>query len=372
MDVTDVPAWLTAEVIAVPLANLLRTNVRSIPARTCRRLTSGAGTALGVWRLAGTAVVGDTMREWSLILKGWTPPERSEGAGSQRETALYRSGLLDALPAGIRAPASYGEMEHTDGTIWIWFEDIVDEEAGPWSLDRYATAARHLGRFNGAYLTGHPLPAGPEIGRGWLRQWVDSAAEAIAHVEHASEQPLVRRAYPPHVAEVYARLWADRQAHHALLDRLPQTFCHLDAFKRNLLLTHSPDGEEEIVAIDWEFAGVGAIGEELAPLVIASAIFHEAPPVALPAFEATVLGSYIDGLRDVGWGGDPATVWTGYRTAAVMRYGVGAVSRLLPFLLDDRPLVDLERFIGHPWQVILPDLLAVNEHLVAVADEMTR
>jgi hypothetical protein len=201
---------------------------------------------------------------------------------------------------------------------------------------------------------------------------VDSAGEAIAQFEHASSQPLVRQAYPPHVAEVYARLWADRHAHHALLDRLPQTFCHLDAFKRNLLFTHRPDGAEEIVAIDWEFTGVGAIGEELAPLVVASAIFHEAPPVELLSFEETVLASYIAGLRDVGWDGDSATVWTRYRTATVMRYGVGAVSRILPFLLDDRPLVDLEQFIGHPWQVILPDLLAVNEHLVALADEMTR
>ena len=39
-----------------------------------------------------------------------------------------------------------------------------------WSLSDYAHAARHLGRFNGAYLKERALPAADWLSRNWLRR----------------------------------------------------------------------------------------------------------------------------------------------------------------------------------------------------------
>src|SRR5919202_2410247 len=80
------------------------------------------------------------------------------------------------------------------------------------------------------------------------------------------DHPLVRRFCPPATGRRLLGLWGDR---HMLLDaieRLPQTFCHHDAFRRNLLASEG----DRTVAIDWEFAGPGAVGEDLGPLVAGS------------------------------------------------------------------------------------------------------
>src|SRR3712207_7779326 len=58
------------------------------------------------------------------------------------------------------------------------------------------------------------------------------------------------------------RLWEERERFLTALDRLPQTFCHHDAFRRNLLVRRGPEGEE-LVALDWTQTGHGAVGQEL-------------------------------------------------------------------------------------------------------------
>lgn len=50
----------------------------------------------------------------------------------------------------------------------------------------------------------------------------------------------------------------------ANLSRLPQTLCHHDAVRSNLIARRRPDGATEIVAIDWESTGPGAVGAEIA------------------------------------------------------------------------------------------------------------
>ena len=77
-------------------------------------------------------------------------------------------------------------------------------------------------------------------------------------------------------------------------------------------------------------------------------------------------------LREAGWDGDPGVVWSGYRTAAVLRYGLGAVPLMLPFLLDEGLIPGLEGFFGHPWQDIRVNLAAVSRHLAILASELLR
>ena len=87
----------------------------------------------------------------------------------KREGLLYGSGLLDALPAGLRAPRCYGCDEPAEGIVWLWLEHIREDGDRVWPPARWALAARHLGQFNGAYLAGRPLPHVPWLGGQRLR-----------------------------------------------------------------------------------------------------------------------------------------------------------------------------------------------------------
>lgn len=374
MDAPAVPTWLTTTELATPVCCHFGHDGASITDWTCHRLTGGGGEGLGVWRVAGRAMRDDSLQPWSLILKGWTAPGPSTAASawnySDREMEMHRSGLLDDLPGGIRVARCYGHTEHPDGSVWLWFEDITDDTKGRWPLDCYAIAARHLGQFNGAYLAERPLPVNPCLSHGWLRGWVEAAGPALAKLAKVSSHPLVRQVYPAHVSEVYTRLWAGRHTQYAMLDQLPQAFCHLDAFRRNLFLRQRRDGIDELVLIDWAFAGVAGVGEEVAPLVAGSVCFMEWPVEDARQLEAVVLDSYIEGLRDAGWRGDRELVGTGYAVAAGLRYGVGGVRILLPLLLDEQLHPSAEQLFGSPMTEIAVHFGTVNEWLAGLMSEV--
>jgi hypothetical protein len=370
MDAPDVPPWLTTTELNTPVRLQLGHDGASITDWTCCRLTSGAGEALGVWRATGQALMGDTCKPWSLILKGWAAPEPgtvpSAWNAPHREMEMYRSGLLEDLPGGIRAPDCYAATERPDGSVWFWLEDLTDKTEGPWPLDCYGNVARHLGQFNGAYLTERPLPADPCISRDWLRQWVEAAAPHVVELRKVANHPLVRQIYPPSIIEAYTRIWAERHAYYRVLDQLPQTFCHLDAFRRNLFIRQGENGNDETVLIDWGFAGTAGIGEELVALIAASVIFMEVPIQDAQQPEAMVLEGYIEGLRNTGWRGDPDLVRNGYRIATVLRYGIGGVRMLLPILLDERLHPRAEELLGLPMSEIIARNTSLNDWLVAL------
>ena len=96
---------------------------------------------------------------------------------------------------------------------------------------------------------------------------VEAAGPALAELERLAgpgRPPVLEPLYPPPVVAELRRLWDERERFLTALDRLPRTFCHHDAFRRNLLHRAGPEGEE-LVAVDWAYAGHGAVGEELVP-----------------------------------------------------------------------------------------------------------
>ena len=117
---------------------------------------------------------------------------------------------------------------------------------------------------------------------GWLRDFVEPSGPTVANLERLAgpgASSLARQLYPPSVVTEIARLWMERERFLAALDWLPQTFCHLDAFQRNLLIRAGPEGEQ-VVAIDWAYAGRGAVGEELGQLAVASLFFFATEGIA--------------------------------------------------------------------------------------------
>jgi hypothetical protein len=137
-------------------------------------ILAGDGQGLGVFRVSGSARVGGEPRAWSVILKVLPATSGSPTAWNYpaREALAYERGLLDDLPPGLEAPRCFGRAEH-GGQHHLWLEDL-GSDAIRWRLDDYGRAARALGRFNGAYLTGRSLPvarclAGGGFAPGWPR-----------------------------------------------------------------------------------------------------------------------------------------------------------------------------------------------------------
>ena len=116
------------------------------------------------------------------------------------------------------------------------------------------------------------------------------------------------------------RLWDERETFFNAIESLPQTICHNDAFRRNLFAGRSADGLIQTIAIDWTYLGWGAVGEEIASLVVGTLSFNEVDWSQAVELSETAVEMYLDGLRDAGWRGDPRTVRLGFTAGVAMKY----------------------------------------------------
>lgn len=334
---------------------------------TCRPLPGGFGEGLGIWRLAGTARVGSDRRTWTLVLKALPG-----GAGAPawddpcREARAYRSGLLADLPGGLVAARCYAVEDRPDGQTWLWMEAIADDPT-PWSPSQFALAAEALGRFNGAWLGGTPLPSASWLSRDWLRLRVETSGPTVAELSHLADSganAVMRQAFPPSRVAAMTRLWDERDVFSTALDRLPQTFCHLDAFRGNMLGRRVAAGETWPVVIDWAFSGIGAVGQELAPLVLMA--FRHEDRAGLRRLDAICFAAYLRGLRAAGWNGDADAVRLGFTSAAALRYSIGALRLFVGPLAD----ASLHPLIERTEKRSMTQIVAALTELWAFEDEL--
>lgn len=264
----------------------------------------------GLSCVSGHGRASDGVKPWSLVVKTLRDPGAAQEPADlwywQREALAAESDLLTALPGPIVAPRLYG-VTRQDHAVWIWMEHIADTAPRRWRLDDYTFAAQQAGRANAVYALGKPLPAWPWLCRGHARAWTEGLAP------HAAWQnPFVQRHFAPSLQGRVMRLWAERAAFYAVLDRLPQVFSHFDMQRRNLLRRMRDDGRSEIVAVDWALCGIGPLGGEVFALVGSSTLLLEWEPAQIGELDAAVFTAYIAGLREAGWQGDPNHVRLGY------------------------------------------------------------
>jgi len=226
----------------------------------------------GVYRIVGGGHDQGLRVSWSLVLKVVPEPDEDDGPAAhnywKREFRCYQAGLLADLP-GISAPRCWGACDRPGEGTWLWLEDITGPRQDNWRDQHYARAARSLGQFGAAYLKERPLPRGAWLSDRMLRKESAFFGPYLRDLPAALDHPLVRQACPAEQAARLERLWAVREALLKQVEALPRTFCHLDAIRRNL---HRREGTvgTRTVAFDWEWAGIGALGEDLAPLVAGS------------------------------------------------------------------------------------------------------
>lgn len=279
----------------------------------------------GIYRISGTARDAGATVEWSVILKialadydvllaRFPALHRAELEHAylwDREVLAYGSGTFDRLPAGLAAPRCLFADRRAD-SCWLWLEDLGDG-GGQWDVPRYVEAARHLGRFNGAFPEG--AFDAPWLTRGWIRTWLltgfASRAQTILDNDAIWEHPIVRAGFAADARERLRRHWAARAATLDQLHDRPLTLAHLDAFRKNLF-----DRRGETVAIDWSYLGLAPIGAEVGHLVIGSVAFADHRQ-DIRTLAAAALDAYIAGLREAGWRGDDSVVRRGYALSAV-------------------------------------------------------
>ncbi len=165
-------------------------------------VAGGTGFNAGIYRFSGTANVRGETARWSMILKsirliGGVVEEPADIRYWKCEPRAYESGLLEVLPGGLRAPRCFDVVESQDDCVWIWLEDIQEQSARDWSVDRYALAARHLGQINGAYLAGHPIPDEPWVSAGWLCAWVEGRSAGNRTAPKSARSSVGEARVPP-------------------------------------------------------------------------------------------------------------------------------------------------------------------------------
>jgi hypothetical protein len=281
-----------------------------------------------VCRFFGQGKLQEEEIPWSIFLKIANPPQTAfdiwRREPVQREALIYESGVLDDLPGGISAPRCLGVMEHSNDEPWIWLEDVSGEPAIEWLPERFKIAAYHFGILQGVFLAGAPLPDYPwmDISR-WLKPRLARSAERIPIIlEKFQTHPLTRELYDSEVGKRLRWLWANRETFFEAMVQMPKTLCHGDFCYANLIARRLPDGEDETVAIDWQYSGLGQIGGDIAGLIADCSLVPPRPKFERlysqivnkkdvkfweadqEEFTETVLEQYMAGVREAAWKGN--------------------------------------------------------------------
>ncbi len=214
------------------------------------------------------------------------------------EPRLYSSALGREMPAPLRMPAVFGVVTDGPEQVSIWMEDVADVE--PWGLGRYRRTAEALGALAGRW-SGEAAAAafdldGRDIGRLFFGKvcnhdlplqaddsfWDDPVLRAVTERSHRSD--LLR------LADAVPRLLGGPLADAST------GVCHGDATPDNL----REPGDGSIVALDWSYGHVGAIGADLGQLVAGRFESGAAADEDVATVAEVVLTGYLEGLDRVG------------------------------------------------------------------------
>ena len=304
----------------------------------------GFGSAVGGTALQRYHVRSTAGRRCTLILKVLYPrPAETEDSPYywKREFEIYRSGILADMPRNSFLAPRVFALDERDDACWIWMEDIEDIKRD-WTLADFADVAERLGRFNGVWLGQAMLPAAPWLSSSWHAAIVPALSDTFNQLDELLDHPLASVTLPrPAKAEIES-IWRDRAIFINALLRLPQTFCHYDAFRRNILFR-----EDDAVLLDWALAGVGAIGEDLVSLVAVSLYYKGYTAAYAAKLDELVFASYIRGLRQAGWRGDEQLARIGYTCGMTLR-GLAGVKQDIDALTKDGAETELRQLHQEP------------------------
>lgn len=232
-----------------------------------------------------------------------------------REPLAYQTGLVQCFAEeGLRAPRCAG-VDISDNDAVVATEFVDGTPAENWDIDTYARVARALGAAQGRIFVNGAVPDVEWLSRGFLRAYSTEKPVSYELIDddRAWIQPVVARNFPQALRSAAKELHAQRHRLYSLLESLPRALCHLDFWTKNLI--RAEDGG--FVLLDWSFVGTGTLGEDIGNLVPDAAFDFFVEPEQLPELRDATLASYLDGLSDAGWRGDPRVVELAMAASAI-------------------------------------------------------
>ncbi|MFF2885938.1 phosphotransferase [Paenibacillus sp. NPDC057967] len=348
------------------LQQIVPSEIRQLISWSCSPLGEGKEES-SVYRVTCTIQLQDGSRgDYSLILKIAKPDSMRDKADHyfywKREALVYQSGMLSQLPEGIRAPQCYGVEEQADGDVRLWLEDVpIETFQKDWSLAHMCKTFCLLGKFNGAYLTGASLPADGFLCRAWMRSWVEVCT---AYAKPMEEQQAIWNIYKDvHNSsnELWEQYLSNRYRVSSLLetlDQLPRVLAHQDVHWDNIFLEKG-NGDDSLIAIDWQFASISGVGEELGRMFGYALLQKKIPVNQAAEYKEELFSSYVEGLRAAGWEGDSKLVRFGFTVTASLRY----------IMVMDKLLRGLEEGSSNNEESNTSHLEAVTQELLHMAEE---
>lgn len=279
------------------------------------------GTLGDVRRVSGqAALTGGTARPFDVVWKTQKKWLRPGDPGSWcREHDLYLTNLGLFFSPALRWPVCY-LAERDDSQTHLWLEFIDGVSGRNLTLGMLEQAALELGRFQGRLSRCHEtLPCIDNLGdTGFLQrefaQWHSQAySEAFLlsgncrlpnHLKQQLKTGEIRLypgksleysalrspgcLLPEHLKQMVFDLDEQQEKRFASLDRLPVVLCHRDFWIENIFAT---DGG--ILLIDWDTAGWGYAGEDIASLII-----DETEPACADRYISRLIPAYRQGLAE--------------------------------------------------------------------------
>ena len=286
----------------------------------------------GVFRIHGQVLKGGQIADWSMVLKVLvSDPQRNVAEHYnfwRREAFIYESKWLENLPAIINVPKCYGVEENSNGTIWLWIEDISGDNDSEWPSESFVYAANQLGRLNGNFLTGKTvMPSDPWICKGWINSWVSECRNYID--QHVNDYFSGNYSLPVEpIIEGYLAFLTYIDDLVRSLNQLPRVLAHQDFWQKNLFLERKSNGQIKLTAIDWQFISISGIGEDLGRFYGLCMSKRNIPQESFASFKDLLFNAYIEGLRAEGWEGEKNLPLFGFYAATAVR-AIWEVPKLL-------------------------------------------
>lgn len=229
----------------------------------------GNPTSLGVYRVAGKALSNGKPVPFSMVVKHLADGQPIMDASEptywnywKREIAFFESPLANRIPKSIDFPMYLGQSALPDGTMLFWNSDLGDLQKAVWSWAECLHAAALVAELNTMDIS--DTADFDWLNRDQLEAWLTFRADymdplypkTLEQVHAAPEDAADFGAfstYLPMMEELVSLLATKRR-----------TFTHGD-FNLNNLVPRSYSNSR-IIALDWQLAGTGALGSEIASI----------------------------------------------------------------------------------------------------------
>lgn len=266
---------------------------------------------------------------WDVVLKIQKKWDRFGDPESwKREFLMYENEIHTKMPKNLRVPKCF-EMKVENREVWLWLENIKGISDRELTVEDYGVIAKGLGEYQGKQSREigdkfHPWMSSRYWYSTILAMWGGYAVLCLDDEKNNVE----RRELELCTIDSLSDIWSNRDAFLDIMNKLPRTLCHRDFTPANVFVTKEKNKESVITLIDWDCAGIGVLGEDIADLLGEALTFYEFELDKASELMDVLYSNYIDGLREANCEIDKEVVRLGQTMCFVLRWGFRVYCRL--------------------------------------------